>query len=404
MSGTLQNMRVLLATRHYFPHIGGIETHVYEVGHRLVDAGVDVTILTSAYSDKLPDVEEVDGMHIRRVRAWLDRGSFYVVPGISHIVTNGSWDVIHCHDIDTLFGAHVMLAAWRVGIPYVVTFHNGYPLGSSSEGASYWQSAIDSLRGVVKRLKWAALRPLFAHATRLIGVSDFVVERFQKQLHLPEKYFTVISNGGDLPKVKATSLPNAKRPLIVSSGRLERFKGHHRIMAALPLVCTHYPDVRLRIVGTGPYEEALWQLARDLGVTNRVHIEAIPAKDRVGMAQVLADASLVTQLSEYEAQCVAALEALSLERPMLVTDIPAFHEFAKQGLVRAIPLSSTVEEVAAAVLHQLREPIVPSHAVIPTWENCVKNLLTLYPMISKDEKKVFARSETSIALSVKKEV
>ena len=372
MSGTSQGLRVLLAARHYFPHIGGVETHLYEVGRRLVCAGADVTILTTAYCDQLPDVEEADGMHIRRVQAWLDSGFFYFAPGIYSIVAGGKWDVVHCHDVDTLFGVQVMLASWRAGIPYIVTFHNGNPLGPPSDGgASY-------LRRAIRRLKWATLRPLFIRAKRLIGLSRFGAERFQKQLNLPEEHFAIISNGGDLPKVTTTSSRNINGPLIVSIGRLERFKGHQRIIAALPLVCKHYPDVSLRVVGTGPYEAELRRLARDLGVADRVQIEAIPAKDRLGMAQVLADASLVTQLTEYEAQPITALEALSLGRSVLVTDIPAFHEFAEQGLVRTIPLESMVEEVAAAVLHQLREPLVPSQVTIPTWEGCVMNLLTLY--------------------------
>ena len=376
MSGTSQRLRVLLATRNYLPHIGGVENYVYQVGRRLAYAGADVTILTTAYSDRRPDTEEADGMHIRRVKSWLDKGFFYFAPDIYSIIAGGGWDVVHCHDV-FLFGWQVMLASWRAGIPYIVTLH-GYPLPPLlGEGVSS-SRAIRYLRDVIRKLKWATVCPLFRRAKRLIGVSRIAAERFQKQLHLPEEHFAVISPGGDLPKVMTTPARITNGPVIVSPGRLERYKGHHRIIAALPLVCKYYPDVILRVVGAGPYEAALWRLARDIGVADRVQIEAIPAEDRSGMSQVLMDASLVTQFTEYEGQSIVTLEALSLGRSVLVADIPAFREFAEQGLVRAIPLESTVEEVAAAVLHQLREPLVPSQIPIPTWDDCAMDLLTLY--------------------------
>lgn len=379
MTGTSRGLRVLLATRLFFPHTGGVENYVYQIGRRLVCAGVEVTILTSAYSNQLPNTEEVDGIHIRRVKSWLDSGFFYFAPDIYSIVANGGWDVVHCQDVSTLFGLQVLLVSWYARSPYIVTLH-GYPLlpplGGSESFFTRW--AIGFLLNVIRRVKWAILRPLFRRARRLIGVSRTAAERFQTQLHLPEELFAVISPGGDLPKVTTTPSQNTNGPVVVSPGRLERYKGHHRIIAALPLVCKYYPNVTLLILGAGPYEAALRRLARHIGVADRVQIKEIPAEDRSSMAQVLADASLVTQFTEYEAQSAITLEALSLGRSVLVADIPAFREFAEQGLVRAIPLESTVEEVASAVVHQLRKPLVPPQVTIPSWDDCAMNLLFLY--------------------------
>jgi glycosyltransferase involved in cell wall biosynthesis len=43
----------------------------------------------------------------------------------------------------------------------------------------------------------------------------------------------------------------------VSCGRLERYKGHHRVIEALPLVQQTVPDATLHILGSGPYEKEL---------------------------------------------------------------------------------------------------------------------------------------------------
>src|SRR5689334_4252428 len=124
MSATAQGLRILLATARYFPYIGGTEMQVYEVGRRLVCAGADVTVLTTDTGGQLPTMEESEGMHIQRVRAWPARGDYYFAPDIYHIITRGKWDVVHCQGVHTLVAPMVMLAAWRAGIPYVVTFHS----------------------------------------------------------------------------------------------------------------------------------------------------------------------------------------------------------------------------------------------------------------------------------------
>ena len=43
-------LRLLMVTPRYFPYVGGVETHVYEVARRLADVGVEVTVLTKRLS------------------------------------------------------------------------------------------------------------------------------------------------------------------------------------------------------------------------------------------------------------------------------------------------------------------------------------------------------------------
>jgi len=66
-------MRVLMVAARCYPFMGGIETHIQEVGPRLVARGHAVDVLTTDPSGKLPVEEEVRGMHVQRVpglRSW----------------------------------------------------------------------------------------------------------------------------------------------------------------------------------------------------------------------------------------------------------------------------------------------------------------------------------------------
>ena len=59
-------------------------------------------------------------------------------------------------------------------------------------------------------------------------------EMFQKACHLDTSRSKIIQNGGSLPTGAVRPKPIPGR--IVSSGRLERYKGHQRVIEALPIV------------------------------------------------------------------------------------------------------------------------------------------------------------------------
>ena len=91
----------------------------------------------------------------------------------------------------------------------------------------------------------------------------------------------------------------------------------------------------------------------------------------------LANADVVALLSDYEAHPIAVMEALGLGRPVLVADTSGLRELAEDGLVRVVPLDSTPQQVAEALLGQLREPLLPE-ITLPTWEDCADELLAVY--------------------------
>lgn len=364
-----KKLHVLMVTARYFPEMGGVQTHVYEVGRRLVCKGIQVTLLTTmphkAATTEVPREDDVEGMHIIRVRAWPPQHDYYIAPEIRTRIKQGKWDIIHCQGCHNFVPPLTMLTAREMGIPYVVTFHTG----GHSEG---WRSRI---RGI----QWLAQRSLYAHAAKLIGVSRFEAEYFRQILNLPPHLFTVIPNGGVLPDTGLFAPAAVNQDLILSVGRLERYKGHQHLITALSSIRKKRPQARLLILGAGPYETILRKLVRELDLNKHVDILAVPAEDRQSMVQILSQAALVALLSEYEAHPIAVMEALALQRPVLVADTSGLREIAEQGLARAVSLNSTPEEIAQAVLQQLEHPLTPpAHLALPTWDECVRQLQVVY--------------------------
>lgn len=357
-----------MVTPRYYPYIGGTETHVYEVSRRLAQSGNNVTVLTTVpygSASPVPLKEENQGVHIIRVPAWPRKRDYYFAPKMRSIIKQTRWDLIHCQGCHTFVPLLAMLAAKEAHLPYILTFHTG---GHSS-----------NLRNKLRDLQWNLLRPLLANASALIGVSHFEANYFETFLRLPAEKFVVIPNGSTLPTLPPPQSSPDNHTLIVSVGRLEQYKGHQRLIAALPEIRKWRADARLLIVGSGPYERALRELAKNTGVAEHVEIRAIPASNRAEMAELLSQATLVALLSEYEAHPVAIMEALSLRRPVLVTETSGLKELASQGLVRAIPLHSSPEETARAIRQQIEEPLLPPASfTLPTWDDCVSKLQKVY--------------------------
>lgn len=370
MPETSGSLHVLMVAARYYPYTGGVETHVYEVGRRLAQSGIKVTVLTTDVSGRLPVEEDLEGVHIRRVQAWPTDKDYYFAPDIYRFIRGGQWDIIHCQGYHNLVAPLTMLAAQQTSIPYVVSFHSG---GDTSR-----------FRTLFRGMQWRGLRPLLSRARKLICPSRWEVEFFRERLHLSSQQFTIIPNGAThLPEIADVAPGTLNGRLIVSIGRLERYKGHQRVIAALPAVRKYMPDVRLRIVGTGPYEPTLRKLVQKLGVAEYVEIQAIPPGDRQAMAALIRRAALMTLLSEHEAQGIAVLEALALRCPVLVSNTTALREFADRGLARAVPIESTSEEVARAIVRQLHQPLIPGHLELPTWDACAAELLTLYQTVER---------------------
>ena len=359
---------MLLVAARYLPFTGGVELHVHEVGRRVAALGAAVTILTTDPSGALPRRESSEGVEVIRVPAWPRKRDYYVAPSLFRYIRPQAWDVVHVQGYQTFVAPLAMAAARRSGLPYVLTFHGG---GHSS-----------AVRNGLRPAQLALLRPLLARAARLVAVAPHEVELYARRLRLPKERFVVISNGSDLPLEDAADVPR-QQSLIASIGRLERYKGHHRVIEALPSLLKIRPDARLWVAGNGPDEAALQETARRLGVAERVDIRAVPVGERGELARELARVKVVVSMSEFETQPIAMLEALSLGCRLVVARSPGLESLADSGLARGIAADSGPAEIAGAVAAELDRPSPDEPPALPTWDDCAEALHRLYASVAR---------------------
>jgi teichuronic acid biosynthesis glycosyltransferase TuaC len=161
-----------------------------------------------------------------------------------------------------------------------------------------------------------------AQANASIGVCQALMDSLRDLGADPIKLNT-LRNGVDLerfvPESREVSrarlgLPQ-KGPYLLSVGHLIERKGHHIAIDALRLV----PDVRLLVVGVGPEERALKELAQRLGVAERVKWAGLVPQAELKWWYSAADA--LTLCSSREGWANVLLEAMACGTPVIASNI-----------------------------------------------------------------------------------
>ena len=363
----MSSPRIAMVCARFPPFLGGTETHVDEVAGRLATRNVDVTVLTTDVQGDLPPVEDRNGFEVRRFRA-TGLADTHLSRGLSRAVARGNYDLVHVQGVHTAIPFLTLASAQRRQVPTVFTFHSG---GHSSRVRSLFRSS-----------QWMALKPLARRVDRLIAVSEYEREVFAQRFDLPLSRFRLIRNGADPLPVSTDTRPQLTgSPLVLSVGRLERYKGHHRLINAMPALIDQAPQAHLGIIGRGPYEQALRDLAARLGVSRAVSFVSFGASERAEMGALLASSDVVTLMSDYEAHPVAVMEAVALDQRVLAADTSGLSELGRAGLLTAVDPRIEPTDLAQAIM-MLAATDKPRHSVtLPTWDDCADAHVSVYAEI-----------------------
>lgn len=355
--------RLVFVTARYPPFVGGTEVHTAEVARRLVAAGGDVVVLTTDTTATTTRDTVRDGVPVRIIPARPAKSDFYLTRNLEAELRALRPDVVHMQGYHTLLAPMTMRAARRIGIPYVVTFHSG---GHRSR-----------TRNLLRPLHQRMLAGALSRASALVAVSDFEAALFSRRTGIPRHRIDMIPSGADLEVVPRTEVP--LRTIITSLGRLERYKGHHQVIEALPHLLARRPETELRLIGSGSYERRLRKLCRSLEVDDHVRFLQVPTDDRNALMDLLKESSIVTLLSAYESQGLAAFEAIAAGIPVMVLETTALAELTDAGLAAAVPPKTEPWVLASLIDKQLRQPARTAGPALPHgWDHTVRSLHDLY--------------------------
>ena len=322
-------MKILMLTWEYPPRVvGGISRVVYDLSHRLIKDGHEVTVVT--YRDgEVPYYEDDKGVKVYRVDNymiqpnnfidWILQLNFNMVEKASQIIAEqGKFDVIHAHDWLVANAAKTLKHSFD--IPIVATIH-ATEAGRNSGIREREQKYINDT-------EWM----LTYEATEVIVNSNYMKAELQRLFGLPFEKINVVPNGVNITNYagierdydfrRKYAMDNEK--IILFMGRLVYEKGVQYLIGAMPKILEHYHDAKLVIAGKGGMIDELKQEVYNLGLGNKVCFAGYLNGKDVGKMYKAADISVFP--STYEPFGIVALEAMLAEVPIVVSDIGGLNE------------------------------------------------------------------------------
>ncbi len=224
-------MQIVHLAAHYWPHRGGVETHVGEVSRALIAAGHRVTVVTQPETDQAPEQETWQGQTIVRLpSAVLNQTSWRYKLTIwrwwwQHRELLHSADVIQVHDV----GWWLLPVWWLVRPKLFITFHGWettWPIPTTAKVQRWFLNTI--ARGSVHVGAW---------------IQEFYWDR-------PD----LVTYGGVSDSLPLPRWPSSRTKLRVTFvGRLEADNDIDSYLTALRLLRDQHVPVSVTWVGDGSW-------------------------------------------------------------------------------------------------------------------------------------------------------
>ncbi len=346
-------MKIALVSPRYPPYAGGVERHVQALAEGLAARGHEVASLSTDPGGRWAPEETRGGVRVLRFPAFAPREAYYWSPRLAARLREGEFDVVHLHSYHSLTS---WLGARAARAPVVFTPH-------------YHGAGHTPFRALLLRPYRLLGRRVFERARRVVCVSRHEADLVRGHFGVAPGKVEVIPNGVDLPPPAGPAPPRTRDLLYV--GRLEKYKGVHHLLDALRDLQIH-----LAVVGTGPYEASLRNLARRLGVADRVSWESGLAAE--ALAARYRGAGALALLSTREAYGLSVAEALACGTPCVVARAAALAEFVDGRLCFGVGVPVERGALVATLRRALDTPPSAYGGTLLRWDDVVEKVERVY--------------------------
>ena len=352
-------MKILMLTWEYPPRVvGGIARVVYDLSHRLIKDGHEVTVITYREGNT-PYYEDDKGVKVHRVDNyminpnnfidWIMQMNFNMVTEANKIIAKeGNFDIIHAHDWLVASAAKTIKNSYN--IPIVATIH------ATEAGRN--SGIHDETQRYINDTEWM----LTYEATEVIVNSNYMKSEIQRLFGLPFEKINVVANGVNLNKFtgidrdytfrRRFAMDNEK--IILFMGRLVNEKGVQHLIAAMPKILAGYHDAKLVIAGKGGMLDELRAEADALGLGDKVYFAGYLGGKDVERMYKAADISVFP--STYEPFGIVALEGMLAERPIVVSDAGGLGEIVEHRETGMKSYCGNANSIADSILELLYNP------------------------------------------------
>ena len=353
-------MKILMLTWEYPPRVvGGISKVVYDLSHKMVKEGNEVTVVTYKEGDNVKYYENDKGVEVYRgdnymIRPnnfidWIMQLNFNMITKANEIINkNGKFDVIHAHDWLVAYSAKSIKESYN--IPLISTIH------ATESGRN--SGIHDETQRYINDSEWM----LTYESSEVIVNSNYMKNEVQRLFGLPYDKINVIPNGVNLQLFSNVNIDYDFRrqyamdneKIILYVGRLVYEKGIQNLIAAMPKVLDRYHDSKLIICGRGGMIDELREQVKYLGIENKVYFAGYCDSKKMQKMYKCADVAVFP--STYEPFGIVAIESMLSGTPTIVSDVGGLNEIIEHGVTGMKSYAGNANSIADSVLSLLFDP------------------------------------------------
>ena len=320
-------LSILLVSDFFYPRIGGVEVHIFQLATSLIRLGCRVSVLAHHHKDRQGVRIMGNGIKVyfNQLISLHDDTSYPILYGchkvLREIVIKDKIDIVHFHQGTSVTSLECVLHSRTLGLRLVYTDHSLFGFGDLAE------VNINKV-----------LRSVFADLDQSISVSNIARDNLVLRSMLNPTKSNVIPNGVDFTKFKPDpelqKKKNSNEITIISVSRQAYRKGTDLLIEIIPEVCKLFPNVKFVIGGDGPKKPLLENMIETSNLKDRVILTGALRHNKVRDIMIKGNIYLNTSLTE--SFCIAIVEAASTGLYTIATDVGGVGEVLPDNMVKLV--------------------------------------------------------------------
>ncbi|XP_036160676.1 phosphatidylinositol N-acetylglucosaminyltransferase subunit A isoform X2 [Myotis myotis] len=289
---------ICMVSDFFYPNMGGVESHIYQLSQCLIERGHKVIIVTHAYGNRKGIRYLTKGLKVYYLplKVMYNQSTattlFHSLPLLRYIFVRERVTIIHSHSSFSAMAHDALFHAKTMGLRTVFTDHSLFGFADVSSV-------------LTNKLLTVSL----CDTNHIICVSYTSKENTVLRAALNPEIVSVIPNAVDPTDFTPDPFRRHDSITIVIVSRLVYRKGTDLLSGIIPELCQKYQDLNFIIGGEGPKRIILEEVRERYQLHDRVRL--LGALEHKDVRNVLVQGHIFLNTSLTEAFCMAIVEAAS---------------------------------------------------------------------------------------------
>ncbi|XP_069762860.1 phosphatidylinositol N-acetylglucosaminyltransferase subunit A-like [Narcine bancroftii] len=362
----------------FYPNMGGVESHIYQLSQCLIERGHKVIVLSHAYGERRGVRYLTHGLKVYYLplRLMYNQSTattlFHSLPLVRCVLVRERVEVVHAHSSFSAMAHDALWHARALGLRTVFTDHSLFGFADLSSV-------------LTNKLLTLSL----CHTNHVVCVSYTSKENTVLRAALSPDGVSVIPNAVDPTDfIPGRAEPGTVTVVVVS--RLVYRKGIDLLAGIIPELCLKHPDLHFVIGGEGPKRIVLEEVREKYQLHDRVRL--LGALEHKDVRDVLVQGHIFLNTSLTEAFCMAIVEGASCGLQVVSTKVGGVPEVLPEDLIILCEptVKSLCEGLEIAITRQRLGTLPPAETIhnrvknLYTWRNVAERTEKVYDRVAKE--------------------